>query len=256
MQTVQTTIAGRRAVAGLAVRAAVVGGVRDRSSAAAIPTSRSTGAPEVPTDYRLRHPITIAGNRPHARTLHRLQSRRAQRRRNARKCCRSLRLEARSDRRRRGRAAGRQQQRARRGRGHARDRLDPGRERRAAAKHRRAQTYHAAWAEPGDQSASAIRGSPPQAGPCGLWPEDIGPSFNRDYFENQPPWNYGCATQRNSRRRWSPIPPISCSRAPRRRPTRCAAPRYCRNIPMAQSTATAGAQQHECRQDQRRRQIA
>jgi pilus assembly protein CpaD len=36
-----------------------------------------------------------------------------------------------------------------------------------------------------------------QAGPCGLWPQDIGPSFRRDYFENQPPWNLGCATQRN-----------------------------------------------------------
>lgn len=36
-----------------------------------------------------------------------------------------------------------------------------------------------------------------QAGPCGMWPEDMGPSFNRDHFENQPPWNYGCATQRN-----------------------------------------------------------
>jgi pilus assembly protein CpaD len=36
-----------------------------------------------------------------------------------------------------------------------------------------------------------------QAGPCGLWPEDIGPSFNRDHFENQPPWNFGCASQRN-----------------------------------------------------------
>jgi pilus assembly protein CpaD len=36
-----------------------------------------------------------------------------------------------------------------------------------------------------------------QAGPCGLWPEDIGPSATRDYFENQPPWNYGCASQRN-----------------------------------------------------------
>jgi len=36
-----------------------------------------------------------------------------------------------------------------------------------------------------------------QAGPCGLWPEDIGPSLTRDYFENQPAWNYGCATQRN-----------------------------------------------------------
>lgn len=36
-----------------------------------------------------------------------------------------------------------------------------------------------------------------QAGPCGTWPEDTGPSFNRNYFENQPAWNYGCATQRN-----------------------------------------------------------
>ena len=36
-----------------------------------------------------------------------------------------------------------------------------------------------------------------QAGPCGVWPKDIGPSFNRDYFENQPNWNFGCATQRN-----------------------------------------------------------
>jgi pilus assembly protein CpaD len=36
-----------------------------------------------------------------------------------------------------------------------------------------------------------------QAGPCGLWPQDIGPSYNRDHFENQPVWNHGCATQRN-----------------------------------------------------------
>jgi pilus assembly protein CpaD len=36
-----------------------------------------------------------------------------------------------------------------------------------------------------------------QAGPCGIWPEDIGPSGNRSYFENAPPWNAGCATQRN-----------------------------------------------------------
>jgi pilus assembly protein CpaD len=36
-----------------------------------------------------------------------------------------------------------------------------------------------------------------QAGPCGIWPKDIGPSLNRDYFENQPPWNFGCASQHN-----------------------------------------------------------
>ena len=36
-----------------------------------------------------------------------------------------------------------------------------------------------------------------QAGPCGLWPEDIGPSLNRGYFENQQYWNLGCSSQRN-----------------------------------------------------------
>jgi pilus assembly protein CpaD len=35
------------------------------------------------------------------------------------------------------------------------------------------------------------------AGPCGLWPRDVGPSWNREYFDNKPHWNLGCATQRN-----------------------------------------------------------
>ncbi|HEX3708308.1 MAG TPA: CpaD family pilus assembly protein [Pseudolabrys sp.] len=36
-----------------------------------------------------------------------------------------------------------------------------------------------------------------QAGPCGVWPEDLGPSAKGNYGENQPYWNLGCATQRN-----------------------------------------------------------
>ena len=36
-----------------------------------------------------------------------------------------------------------------------------------------------------------------QAGPCGVWPEDMGPSLSGEYNENYPQWNYGCATQRN-----------------------------------------------------------
>ena len=36
-----------------------------------------------------------------------------------------------------------------------------------------------------------------QAGPCGLWPDDIGPSTNRKYNENSPYYNFGCAQQRN-----------------------------------------------------------
>ncbi len=36
------------------------------------------------------------------------------------------------------------------------------------------------------------------AGPCGLWPEDLGPSImNNGYSENKPYHNFGCATQRN-----------------------------------------------------------
>jgi pilus assembly protein CpaD len=36
------------------------------------------------------------------------------------------------------------------------------------------------------------------AGPCGLWPEDLGPSIkNKSYFENKQYYNFGCANQRN-----------------------------------------------------------
>jgi len=35
------------------------------------------------------------------------------------------------------------------------------------------------------------------AGPCGLWPHDLGPSADIAYNENQPYWNLGCASQRN-----------------------------------------------------------
>jgi pilus assembly protein CpaD len=37
-----------------------------------------------------------------------------------------------------------------------------------------------------------------EAGPCGVWPEDLGPSIkNPSYFENKPYYNLGCAHQRN-----------------------------------------------------------
>ena len=35
-------------------------------------------------------------------------------------------------------------------------------------------------------------------GPCGLWPEDLGPSVrDRGYYENKSYYNFGCANQRN-----------------------------------------------------------
>jgi pilus assembly protein CpaD len=49
---------------------------------------------------------------------------------------------------------------------------------------------------------AAIRLSYPRisavAGPCGLWPEDLGPSIkDKSYFENKEYYNFGCAYQRN-----------------------------------------------------------
>ena len=36
------------------------------------------------------------------------------------------------------------------------------------------------------------------AGPCGLWPDDLGPSVrDRNYYENRSYHNFGCAHQRN-----------------------------------------------------------
>jgi pilus assembly protein CpaD len=36
------------------------------------------------------------------------------------------------------------------------------------------------------------------AGPCGVWPEDLGSSIkNKSYFENKPYYNFGCSFQRN-----------------------------------------------------------
>jgi len=35
-------------------------------------------------------------------------------------------------------------------------------------------------------------------GPCGVWPDDLGPSIhNKGYYENKPYYNFGCASQRN-----------------------------------------------------------
>jgi len=36
-----------------------------------------------------------------------------------------------------------------------------------------------------------------EAGPCGLWPDDLGPSNDPKHFENKQYYNFGCATQRN-----------------------------------------------------------
>ena len=55
---------------------------------------------------------------------------------------------------------------------------------------------------PDPRHMAAIRLNYPRisavAGPCGLWPEDLGPSIkNKNYLENGPYYNLGCAYQRN-----------------------------------------------------------
>src|SRR5262245_32006424 len=36
-----------------------------------------------------------------------------------------------------------------------------------------------------------------ETGPCGLWPHDLGPTWDRGHLENAEYWNLGCASQRN-----------------------------------------------------------
>ena len=36
-----------------------------------------------------------------------------------------------------------------------------------------------------------------EAGPCGLWPDDLGPSNDAKHFENRQYYNFGCSQQRN-----------------------------------------------------------
>jgi pilus assembly protein CpaD len=36
-----------------------------------------------------------------------------------------------------------------------------------------------------------------EAGPCGRWPNDLGPGPGSGHAENRPYWNLGCASQRN-----------------------------------------------------------
>jgi pilus assembly protein CpaD len=35
------------------------------------------------------------------------------------------------------------------------------------------------------------------AGPCGLWPDDVGADYNVKHFQNKEYYNFGCAQQRN-----------------------------------------------------------
>jgi pilus assembly protein CpaD len=195
MQTVRTTIAEHGGMTGFALRAVIVGGCAIFACGCNTDQQQIAAVPDVPTDYRLRHPITIS------EADHSLQvfvgSSRGEL--NATQRAEVLAFAQTW----RGEATG----------GVVVD-LPTGtsNEHASAEAMRTIRSILAASGVPPDgivvrgyqppgRNIAAIRITYPrigaQAGPCGLWPADIGPSFNRDYFENQPPWNFGCASQRN-----------------------------------------------------------
>jgi pilus assembly protein CpaD len=195
MQIVRRGIAEGRGIGGLAIRAVIVGGCAMFMCGCNTTDQQVAAAPDVPADYRLRHPITIS------ETDHTLQV-----------FVGSNRGELNATQRAEVLAFAQTWRREATG-GVVVD-LPTGtsNEHAAAEAMRVIRSILAASGVPPDgivvrgyqppgRNMAAIRITYPrigaQAGPCGLWPADVGPSFNRDYFENQPPWNFGCANQRN-----------------------------------------------------------
>jgi pilus assembly protein CpaD len=199
MQIVRTALAEEfarlRLAAGLVARAALVGGGAMFLVACNTDQQLTAGAPDVPYDYRQRHPITITEG---DRTLEvfvgtsRGQLNAGQRAEVAqfghrwrREATGGIAIEL---------PAGASNERA------AADAVPTIRSILAATSVPPKGIIVRHYPAPGPNIAP-IRVSYPrimaQAGPCGIWPEDIGPSLNRDYFENQPVWNHGCSMQRN-----------------------------------------------------------
>ena len=192
MHSASTTTIGRRA--GVALRAAIVAGY-GLLVCGCMTDQQITASPSVPADFRLRHPITITEGE---RTL-------------------QLFIGA-------NRSALTGTQRtdvlafAQTWKGEATGGVlidlptGTGNEHAAADSLREIQSILAATGVPprsmmvrtypaGARTQATVRITYPritaQAGPCGLWPENIGPSLERDYYENQPHWNFGCSTQHN-----------------------------------------------------------
>jgi pilus assembly protein CpaD len=194
MQIGRTTIAKRRGIARLATRAVVISGCA-MFVCACNTDQQVAGVPDVPYDYRQRHPITMTEVN-HTLEIFVGTSRgelNATQRAEVAHFAAFWRREATG-----GVAielpAGASNERA------AADSVHMIRSILAAGGVPPDSIVVRSYQAPGHNIAP-IRVSYPriggQAGPCGLWPEDIGPSYNRDHFENQPIWNHGCATQRN-----------------------------------------------------------
>lgn len=194
MHTDRTTIAGGRSVAGIVVRAAAAAGCA-LFVCACNTDQEVAGVPDAPADYRQRHPITLQES---SHTLELLVG--------------SNRGELNPTQRAQVLSFGVGWKREATG-GIVVDRPVGSTNEQAAAEsiHEILSILAASGAPPqniavrtypaGGPKVAPVRVSYPrmsaQAGPCGMWPKDIGPSANREYFENQEWWNLGCASQRN-----------------------------------------------------------
>ena len=195
MKIVRTMIAASRGTARLTIRAAIVAGCALVICGCSTDQPQVAAVSDVPTDYRLRHPITISeadhsleifvgSNRGELSPMQRAE---------VLEFAQTWKREA-------------------TGGVLVNVPLGTGNERAAAEVMPAIRSILAASGVPPE--GIVVRGYHPpggrlatihitypkisaQAGPCGLWPQDVGPSMNRDFFDNQPPWNFGCASQRN-----------------------------------------------------------
>ncbi len=194
MQTVRTMIAGRRNIAEMALRAAIVIGAA-LFVCGCNTDQQVAGVPSVPVDYRMRHPITIKES---DRTLELfIGSNRGVLTAVQRAQVLAFAQTWRHD------ATGGVIVDLPKGTSNERAAADSVREIASilAASGVPARAIVVRGYRAGERGLATVRITYPriaaQVGPCGLWPEDVGPSFNRDYVENQPTWNFGCASQRN-----------------------------------------------------------
>jgi pilus assembly protein CpaD len=195
MQTVRTMIAGRRAVAAIAVRAAVAAGCA-LLLCGCNTDQQVAGGPDVSNDYRLRHPITLQEAN---RTMELFIG--------------SNRGELNPTQRAQVLSFGLGWKREATGGIVVERPLGSSNEHASGDAMREITSILAASGMPpqsivvrtypatGPNLATVHISYPKitaQAGPCGVWPEDIGPSLNnKDYTENKQYWNLGCASQRN-----------------------------------------------------------
>ena len=195
MQTARTRIAGSPGRTGLAIRAAMVLGCALALCGCNTDRQQIAGVPDVPTDYRMRHPITLTEGDRTMQIF--IGSNRGMLTRTQRA---ELLAFAQSWNRE---ATGGVIIALPAGTGNAHAAADALHEIRSilAAGGVPAQGVAVRSYASSSRTLASIRISysriAAQAGPCGVWPEDIGPSMNRNYFENQPHWNFGCAMQRN-----------------------------------------------------------